>query len=442
MPSITVTGAQWGDEGKGKIVDCLSAGADWVVRFQGGNNAGHTLLVEGKKTALHLIPSGILRPGVRCLIGAGVVANPQVLIAEIEALTACGVEVSPKRLIIDRDCQIILPYHPLIDTAREEGMGEGKIGTTGRGIGPAYEDRAARCGVRFADLFELSHLRPRLERQVEERNLYLKHVLRSSLQTSIQEVWSEIEKSFEVLGPFVGNGSLELHSALKGGEKVVFEGAQGAMLDPVFGALPFVTSSSTLCGAVGVYSGVSSKLIGHALGVTKAYCTRVGSGPFPTELHDEVGEYLRRQGGEFGTTTGRPRRCGWFDAVALRRAVRLNGFDSLSVTKLDVLSGLKKLKVCVGYKLNGQKLDDVPALAAEFSCVEPQLIEMPGWTENIQGVTRWSDLPQAARDYLEFLSAQSGCPISMVSVGAERGAIIFAPDARFVQNFAEIGDRH
>lgn len=441
MPSIVVIGAQWGDEGKGKIVDCLTAHADWVVRFQGGNNAGHTLVVNGKKTALHLVPSGILRPDTKCLIGAGVVVDPGVLIHEIEELRSHGVQISPERLIIDRDAHLILSYHGAIDLAREERLGKAKIGTTGRGIGPAYEDRAARCGVRFADLTALPELKERLLVQVQDRNLYLTHVLQSPRQVAFDEVWASISEASKILGPYVGNGGLTLEQALRAGQKVVFEGAQGTMLDPTFGTLPFVTSSSTLAGGVTVYSGVSPKRLDYTLGVAKAYCTRVGAGPFPTELSDKLGDYMREHGVEYGTTTGRPRRCGWFDVVALKRAMRLDGFDSLAITKLDVLSGLENIKVCVGYKLQGRKLDDVPALCGDYQAVEPEYVEVEGWSENLGGVKDWKGLPRAARAYLELLASQLDCPISLVSVGAERRDLIYGPPADFLRSFAGLGEK-
>jgi len=440
MPSVVVIGAQWGDEGKGKIVDCLTKASDWAVRFQGGNNAGHTLVVGGQKTKLHLVPSGILRPSTKCLIGAGMVVNPAVLIKEIEALRLGGVDVNPARLMIDEAAHLLLGYHPAIDMAREERLGRKKLGTTGRGIGPAYEDRAARCGVRFADLQALPELKERLAQQIEERNLYLRHVLASRSQVAFEEVWQLILRTKEELGSYIGNGGFALEQALSAGQRVVFEGAQGTMLDQTFGTLPFVTSSSTLSGAVAVYSGVSLKRLNYVLGVAKAYCTRVGAGPFPTELHGELGDYIRNRGAEYGTTTGRPRRCGWFDLMVLKRAMRLNGLDSLAITKLDVLTGLDSIKVCVGYLLEGKELDDVPALSSEYSRVEPQLVEMKGWKESVEGVRNWQELPQEARAYLEFISSWLQCPVSMAGVGAEREAVIISPDARLLRSFAAYGE--
>lgn len=437
MPSLCVVGAQWGDEGKGKLVDYLTSNADWVVRFQGGNNAGHTLVVDGVKTKLSLVPSGILRPKAVCLVGAGVVLNPRVFLDEIAGLRQAGVDVNPKRLVVDRDAHLILDYHMALDQAREEAKGKNKIGTTGRGIGPAYEDRAARCGVRLAELFALNELKPKLEEIVQQRNLYLREVLKSSLEVRFDEVWRTVTDAAERIGPFVGNTSLILHGALKREEKVVFEGAQGSLLDINFGTIPFVTSSNTLSGAVATGCGVGPNSVGYILGVAKAYATRVGAGPFPTELEDETGNYLREKGAEFGTVTGRPRRCGWMDAFALKRAVRLNGLDSLAITKLDVLSGLKKIKVCIKYKMDGVELDDVPSLVSEYARVEPEYVEFDGWSEPLTNVTKWHKLPAQTRLYLSTLSEIVGVPISIASVGPDRKSTLFSSGASYVKNFLD-----
>jgi len=435
MSSLCVIGAQWGDEGKGKLVDYLTSNADVVARFQGGNNAGHTLVVDGVTTKLHLVPSGILRPNLKCCIGAGVVVNPVVLKQELDGLSKVGVNISNERLIIDRDAHLILRYHELVDVAREQKKGKNKIGTTGRGIGPAYEDRASRSGVRFAELFHLESLEAKVRSNVEEKNLYLKHVLGSDEQLEFSEVWDVITESARIFLPYIGNVSQVIDIAIRADMRVVFEGAQGTLLDQVHGTLPFVTSSSTLSGAALTGCGVGPKHIQHVLGVAKAYTTRVGEGPFPTELHDQTGDALREKGKEFGTTTGRPRRCGWFDGLAIRRAVRLNGIDSLTITKLDVLSGLEKLKICINYHFEGKKLDDVPSLSGELESVEPEYIELPGWQDDISGVRKWHHLPAEARFYLSTLSEIAGCPISVVSVGPERESTLFSSGASFVKNF-------
>lgn len=437
MPSLVVIGAQWGDEGKGKLVDYLTSKADWVVRFQGGNNAGHTLVVDGVKTKLSLVPSGILRPNATCLIGAGVVLNPRVFLDEIAGLRTAGVDVNPKRLVVDREAHLILEYHMALDQAREEAKGKNKIGTTGRGIGPAYEDRAARCGVRMAELFDLKELRVKLENVVAERNLYLKEVLKSGVQVRFEDVWRTVTDAAERIGPFVGNTSLLLHGAISRQEKVVFEGAQGSLLDATFGTVPFVTSSNTIAGAVATGCGVGPKSVGYVLGVAKAYSTRVGSGPFPTELEDETGNYLREKGAEFGTVTGRPRRCGWLDAFALKRACRLNGVDSLAITKLDVLSGLDKIKVCIRYRMDGVELEDMPALGSEYQRVVPEYVEFDGWSEPISHITKWHKLPAQTRLYLSTLSEIVGVPISIVSVGPDRKSTMFLSGASYVKNFLD-----
>lgn len=440
MPTLTVIGAQWGDEGKGKLVDYLTSKADLVVRFQGGSNAGHTLVVDGVKTKLSLVPSGILRKHSKCLIAAGVVINPQTLLSEVNELRKVGVDVSPERLVIDRDAQLVLDSHVAIDQAREERKGKDKIGTTGRGIGPAYEDRASRNGVRVADLSALSELKKRLEEDSIVKNDYLKYALKSSVQVSFSETWSKIEEAAKFLLPYMGNGSLLLEQTIKRGERVVFEGAQGTLLDQVHGTNPFVTSSSTISGGVLTGCGIGPKHLDHILGVCKAYSTRVGSGPFPTELNNELGERLRQVGAEFGANTGRPRRCGWFDSVAMRRAVRLNGIDSLVVTKLDVLSGIEKLKICIRYHLDGKEIADVPSLASECDRITPEYIELDGWEETLTGVQKWHQLPSTTRLYLSTLSEILACPISIISVGPERNSTIFSSSASFVKNFVDFQD--
>lgn len=435
MSSLVLIGAQWGDEGKGKLVDYLTAKADCVVRFQGGNNAGHTIVVDGKKTKLSLVPSGILRPGVRCMLGAGTVVNPDVLLQEIQGLQANGIEVTPDRLIIDENAHLILDYHIAIDKTREELKGKEKIGTTGRGIGPAYEDRARRTGIRFGQFFEMEELKAQLKENIEERQLTLSSVLKSDFKLDFDAQWQACQNYAEKLRPFIGNVSLELDRHLKAEKRVLFEGAQGTLLDQTFGALPFVTSSNTTAGAVTTGAGIAPKHIDYVLGVSKAYSTRVGSGPFPTELVDKTGDFIRERGGEFGTVTGRPRRIGWFDAVALKKAIRLNGFNSLAITKLDVLTGVEKIKLCVKYKLNGREIEDVPSLSSHFAKVEPEYIEFEGWQDSLGQIRKWHKLPKSVRFYLSTLSEIVGCPISLVSVGAEREDTIFMSNSQFVKNF-------
>ncbi|MCL4136857.1 UNVERIFIED_CONTAM: hypothetical protein GTU68_039802 [Idotea baltica] len=437
MPSLVIIGAQWGDEGKGKLVDYLTSNADYVARFQGGNNAGHTLVVDGKTTKLNLVPSGILRENTKCLIGTGVVVDPEVLIGEITNLQAAGVSIEDHRIIIDRDSHLILDYHKLLDQAEEESRGDRKLGTTGRGIGPAYIDRARRCGIRFADFADLDELKAKVQRNTERAGLYIKHVLGSSLEVDFDKIWKSVLKAKEDLGKYVGNGSYLLDQASKNGDKIVFEGAQGTMLDQMHGTVPFVTSSNTIAGAVTTGCGIGPQKVDHVLGIAKAYCTRVGTGPFPTELFDDVGSKIAEVGAEFGTVTGRPRRCGWFDAVAMRRAVRLNGIDSLALTKLDVLSGLDKLKVCIKYKLDGNDINDVPALSTEMDRVEPQFIELDGWKEDISECTKLHHLPDTAKLYINTISELIGCPITIVSVSPERKSTLFSSGASFVKSFLD-----
>ena len=340
-------------------------------------------------------------------------------------------------MVLDRDAHLILDYHRILDQAQEISRGDKKIGTTGKGIGPAYADRVARSGVRMAELFNLEALKEKIIAKVEQENRYLATVLKVDLQIDFEKVWAEAELAAENIAPFVGNVSLLLDGAAKAGDKIVFEGAQGTLLDQVHGTVPYVTSSNTLSGAVTTGCGVGPKAINWVLGVAKAYSTRVGEGPFPTELNDELGEQLRTVGAEFGTVTGRPRRCGWVDAFALKRSVRLNGIDSLAITKLDVLSGLDKIKICINYYLDGKKLDDVPSLASDLDRVEPEYIELDGWKEDITKVTKWHELPETARFYLATMSEILACPISIVSVGPDRAATLFSNTASYVKNFAE-----
>jgi len=435
MSSIVIVGAQWGDEGKGKIVDVLTERADWVVRFQGGNNAGHTIVVDGVKTALSLLPSGILRPHVKCLLGAGVVLNPSVLLSEIDRVRAAGAEISPKRLVIDRDAHLVLDYHILVDKARELVRGAGKIGTTGRGIGPAYEDRSQRSGIRCADLLTPGRMRERVRAHVEEKNKLLKYVLDSKAHVDFDELWTRLEQEAEILAPFVGNGSRLIFDALRKGDKVIFEGAQGVLLDQVHGTYPFVTSSSTIAGSATVGVGIGPKMIDSVLGIAKAYCTRVGEGPFPTEMLGELGDEVRKKGHEFGTITGRPRRCGWFDVVAMKRAIRTSGIDSVILTKLDVLSGLPTLKLCTAYHRGSEIVDDLPPSSEDYEGLEAQYLEIPGWAEDISGARTWEALPKSVRTFVETLSGLVECPVSFVSVGPGREATIPVTPPTVVREF-------
>jgi adenylosuccinate synthase len=435
MSGMVIVGAQWGDEGKGKFVDVLTRQAQWVVRYQGGNNAGHTIVIDGEKTALSLLPSGILRPGVRCLLGAGVVLNPSILIQEIEQIRSVGGDVSPGRIVLDRDAHLVLDYHIAIDKAREEKRGAGKIGTTGKGIGPAYEDRSQRSGIRAADLCEIGACKDLVRRHVEEKNKILRHVLESNSQIEFESLWETLRTQAEVLAPYVGNGSSLITTAIENGDNVIFEGAQGVLLDQTHGTYPYVTSSST--GAGGVLSGVGigPRCIGEVIGVVKAYTTRVGEGPFPTELSDSVGQSLREKGHEFGTVTGRPRRCGWLDLVALRRAVRVSGIDALVLTKLDVLSGLETIRLCVGYENKSGVIDDLPARAQDFEGLEPVYVDMPGWPDDLTSVQDYSDLPATVQGFVEKIEELSGCKVVLASVGPGREQTIRVRKSEILERF-------
>ncbi len=423
MPNVVVIGAQWGDEGKGKVVDLLTQFADVVVRFQGGNNAGHTLVVGGEKTVLHLIPAGILHPGKTCVIGNGVVVDPAVMVREIDTLKAKGVLQDDRQLVVSLDAHVIMPWHQALDLARERSMGEGKIGTTGRGIGPTYEDKVARRGIRIRDLIDEA----RLARKVAERLPSAQEELRRLGATSALQEGAIVAQYAELgrrLARFAADASLVLHQAIRGGRSLLFEGAQGTMLDVDHGTYPFVTSSNTVAGNAATGSGIGPTEIDTVVGISKAYSTRVGSGPYPTELKDEVGEKLRQVGHEFGATTGRPRRTGWFDAVALRYAARVNGFDGLAITKLDVLTGFPEIKVAVAYRLGGKVVDEMPCDIDELARCEPIYETLPGWSEQLDGVRAWGGLPQNARAYVERLAKLVGVKVMAVSVGADRGETI------------------
>jgi adenylosuccinate synthase len=420
--NLVVIGAQWGDEGKGKIVDLLTERAAAVVRFQGGHNAGHTLVIGGAKTVLSLIPSGILHPGVQCLIGNGVVLSLEALLKEADALVQKGVPVF-ERLHVSPNCALILPSHIALDRARERAKGVNAIGTTGRGIGPAYEDKVARRAVRVADLFQRDRLAARLGEVLDYHNFVL------SRYFSVETV--EFERTLEDLlaqagriRPLVEDVSEWLRGEMRKGGNVLFEGAQGALLDNDVGTYPFVTSSNTIAGAAAVGTGLGPRDIHKVLGIVKAYTTRVGAGPFPTELFDETGEHLSRVGHEFGAVTGRPRRCGWFDAVALRRAVLHNSLSSLGVTKLDVLDGLDTLRICTGYRIDGEVHEQPPLLPHRFSECEPVYETHPGWQEPTIGITDFAKLPANARLYLARMEQLAGVPIDIVSTGPDRAETI------------------
>ena len=427
MNSVVVVGLQWGDEGKGKIVDLLSAEADIVARFQGGNNAGHTLVVDGEETVLHLIPSGALHRDTVCVIGGGVVVDPGALVSELEGLRKRGYMREPERLRISQESHLILPYHKAIDQARERRRGKGKIGTTGRGIGPAYEDKAARIGIRMIDLCDEAAFRERLRDNLDEKNSYLEAMLDESV-LDYDSMVGELVRYGKILRPFVTDTSRLLHEALVAGKKVLFEGAQGVMLDVDSGTYPFVTSSNTAAGAVTSGAGIAPGMVTTVVGISKAYTTRVGSGPFPTELDDALGDRLRNEGGEFGATTGRPRRCGWFDAMIVRKAVRISGVSSLALTKLDVLTGLDPLRICVGYRVDGATIDEVPASASMLARVEPIYEEQSGWHQSISGVDRLEALPREARAYLDRLEQIIEVPVGILSVGPGRDqTVVLSP---------------
>ena len=419
MSNVAIIGAQWGDEGKGKIVDLFTHDADIIVRFQGGNNAGHTLVVNGKKTVLHLVPSGALHGDKLCVIGNGVVVDPEILIEEIDALKAQGHLQSDAQLRISEQAHVIMPYHKAIDLARERLRGKGKIGTTGRGIGPAYEDKVARVGIRFVDLLEEDTFREKLERNIEEKNFYLKAILQEKA-LDFNEIHDNYRRYRDRLKGYVTNTGLLLDQRIRAGKRVLFEGAQGTLLDVDHGTYPYVTSSSTVTGGACSGSGVGPQHIQQVIGISKAYTTRVGSGPFPTELDGPDGETLRREGAEFGATTGRSRRCGWFDAVSVRHAVRMNGLTGVALTKLDVLTGFKKIPICTAYRFNGQTINEFPASSKVMAGAQPVYEEMDGWEERLDDVRQFSDLPATVRKYVKRIEEVIGTEIILVSVGPGR----------------------
>jgi adenylosuccinate synthase len=416
--NVVVVGTQWGDEGKGKVVDWLTDHAEGVVRFQGGHNAGHTLVIDGRKTVLHLIPSGILREEVACFIGNGVVVSPQALLDEVATLEAAGIEVRA-RLAISEACPLILPYHAALDVARELAKGAGKIGTTGRGIGPAYEDKVARRAIRMQDLFYRERLAAKLGEVLDFHNFVLRQFFGADT-VDFQRTLDELLAIADSIRPMVADVPRLLFEAQRAQKRLLFEGAQGTLLDVDHGTYPFVTSSNCVAGAAAAGSGVGPQALQYILGITKAYTTRVGSGPFPTELDDAIGRGIAARGNEVGATTGRPRRCGWFDAAALRRSIQINGVSGLCVTKLDVLDGMETLQIGVGYRFNGERRDILPVGAEELAECEPIYEEVPGWSQSTLGVRDFSRLPDAARHYLERIEQVCEVPIDLISTGAER----------------------
>ena len=421
--NVVVIGTQWGDEGKGKIVDWLTDHAQGVVRFQGGHNAGHTLVIDGKKTVLHLIPSGILRDKVACYIGNGVVISPEALLKEVDMLEQAGVNVRD-RLRISEACPLILPCHIALDNARESARGGGKIGTTGRGIGPAYEDKVARRAIRLQDLFHRDRFAAKLGEMLDYHNFVLKNYFNASI-VDFQQIMDGVLSQAERIKPMVADVPQLLFNANQESCNLLFEGAQGALLDIDHGTYPYVTSSNCIAGAASAGCGVGPQMLHYVLGITKAYTTRVGSGPFPTELDDEMGQHLAKRGNEFGSTTGRPRRCGWFDAVALKRSVQINGVSGLCVTKLDVLDGVETLNLGIGYKMSGNDVSEdadsiLPAGADALASCEPVYEEIPGWMESTAGIKEFKQLPKAAQNYLQRIEEVCETPLDMISTGPDR----------------------
>nr|BFD59175.1 adenylosuccinate synthase [Bdellovibrio sp. CKG001] len=420
MSGVVVVGAQWGDEGKGKLIDVFAEKADMVVRYQGGANAGHTLVVNGQKTVLHLVPSGILRPETTCVIASGVVIDVFSIRDEIRKLKDTGFLQNPKQLLISDTATLILPYHKALDAAREAALSDGKIGTTGKGIGPAYEDRASRRAILFGDLFDKETLKKKLELALTEKNFMLENYYKSSTFKS-EELMKDLLAVAEELAPYrTKDTSLFISKNLKAGKRVLFEGAQGTMLDILHGTYPFVTSSSTLASNACASAGIGPASVQKVIGVFKAYTTRVGSGPFPTELNDDIGKKLQMDGHEFGSTTGRARRCGWLDLVALKYAIRVNGITNLAMMKLDVLTGHDRIGVCTAYKLNGEVITDLPTSPYELEKVEPVIEWIPGWTQDLSKVKTLSDLPRPTTNYIDYLGSQLGTPIDVISVGPGR----------------------
>lgn len=420
MANVVIVGSQWGDEGKGKIVDLLTRYADMVVRFQGGNNAGHTIVLEGERFILHLIPSGILYGDKQCIIGNGVVLDPAVLLDEIAQIKNKGYFKDDSQLMISEETHLILPYHRKIDVARERIF---KIGTTGRGIGPAYEDKVARCGIRVVDLLDEKVFREKLEQNVIQKNIYFVQVLKEK-GFEFSEIFQEYLGYKKQIEKYVRNTSLVLFKEMQKEKHILFEGAQGALLDLDHGTYPYVTASNTVAGNACAGSGIGPTMIDSVIGVAKAYTTRVGEGPFPTELHDQMGEKIRERGGEYGATTGRPRRCGWFDAVVVNHSIRINGIRKMTITKLDVLNDFDKIKICVAYRLNGEVCQHVPSNLTMLERCEPVYEEWEGWNSEIKGARKFSDLPPNAKRYIRRIEELIHTKVTMISVGSERNETI------------------
>jgi len=421
MPAFVIVGAQWGDEGKGKATDLLAEHIEYVVKFNGGNNAGHTVVIGDEKYALHLLPSGILTPGVIPVISNGVVIDLQVLFEELDALNARGIDTS--RLRVSANAHVITPYHVSLDKTAERFLGKRAIGTTGRGIGPTYADKINRVGIRIQDLFDESILRQKVEAALVQKNQLLSKVYnRAAIRA--EEIVAELLTYTERLRPMVADTALELHLAIEAGKNVLFEGGQATMLDVDHGTYPFVTSSNATAGGAATGSGIGPGLFQHVIGIVKAYTTRVGAGPFPTELFDEWGELLRKTGHEYGTTTGRPRRCGWYDAPIARYAARINGLTDFVLTKLDVLTGIKEIPVCVAYEVDGVRVEEVPVSQSDFHHAIPIYENFPGWEEDITGCRSFEELPKNAQDYVRALEKMSKCRISAIGVGPARDATI------------------
>jgi len=435
---IVVIGAQWGDEGKGKIVDLLAERFDLVARYQGGHNAGHSVKVGDRSYALHLIPSGIIHEGKTCVLGNGMVIDPIAFFAEADRLSAQGLQVTPERVKVSSRAHLILPYHRALDHTSEERLGNEKVGTTLRGIGPAYEDKAGRRGIRVADALDADHLRTRIERNIEDANLIIRRYRGTTLDAG--QVFNEIAPLVERMSAFVTDTTAFVNRAVREGRSVLVEGAQATLLDVDHGTYPFVTSSSTTAGGVCAGLGLAPKKISGVLGIVRTYSTRVGEGPFPTEMlegEEEIGQLIRERGHEYGVSTGRPRRCGWFDAFATRYAAEINGFDTVALTKLDILDALDEIKVCTGYRLKGQPCESFPAVSHELRGVEPVYETLPGWNSSTEGVTELESLPARARDYVEFISEQIGVPVGLVSTGPERSQTILVRDSALARWLAD-----
>ena len=426
MANVAVVGSQWGDEGKGKIVDWLSERADVVVRFQGGHNAGHTLVIDGRTYKLSLLPSGVVRPGKLSVIGSGVVVDPWALLDEIDEVRRAGVEVSPETFRVAENACLILPLHPLLDHAREAARGSARIGTTGRGIGPAYEDKAGRRAIRLCDLADPDGLAPRVDHLLDHHNALLRGL--GAEPFGRDELIGKLHEVAPRILPFAAPVWDVLDRARRDGRRILFEGAQGAMLDVDHGTYPYVTSSNTLAGQAAAGSGLGPRSIDYVLGITKAYTTRVGSGPFPTEQDNEVGQALGERGHEFGTVTGRKRRCGWFDAVMVRQAIRIGGIDGIALTKLDVLDGMAELRVCTGYEIGGGRVDRFPASAREQAAVRPVYETVPGWSESTRGARSWAGLPAEAVKYIRRIEELIEAPVALLSTSPEREDTVMVRD--------------